>query len=87
MSGDFDTFVILAEDQISDVEVKGTVPEGTFTQGPYKMVETLLKASKGDIGKAIKKIIFFRNRVGKNLTNKKNIDKALKILQNKNELE
>ena len=95
MTEEFDLFVIVAEtekevkatDQLSDVKVKGTVPEGTFTKGPYAMVKDLLKASKGDIGKAIKKLTFYKNRAGENLTNKKNINKALKILQNKNELE
>lgn len=84
---DYELYIIESADQLSDVQVKGTVPEGTFTGGSYTIVKKLLEASKGDIGKAIKKLVFYRNRAGENLTNKTNIEKALKILQNKKELQ
>lgn len=77
-------WLIAKEKQLSDIETKQPTPEGLFTESAEVIVRTLLKQTKGDIGKAIQKITFYINRAGDNLSNAKEVNKAKKILQEKN---
>lgn len=61
------------------------IPEGLFTEPARNVADGLLKVSKNDIGKAIRKLTFYMNRAGDNLTNKTELEKAKDILQKKNE--
>jgi hypothetical protein len=67
---------------LSDVQVKGTVPEGTFTGKAKSIVSKLMEASNGDSRKAKRKLTFYINRAGDKLSNKSEINKAKKILNN-----
>lgn len=76
--------ITTAED-LSDVDVKYHTPEGLFTRKASGIVDGLLKDSKNDLGKAIKRINFYINRAGKDLSNKTEVMKAKKILEDRNE--
>ena len=68
---------------ISDVDVKHHTPEGLFTRKASGIVDGLLKDSNNDVTKAIQRINFYINRSGENLSNKTEVMKAKKILENK----
>ena len=68
---------------ISDVDVKHHTPEGLFTRKASGIVDGLLKDSNSDVTKAIQRINFYINRSGENLSNKTEVMKAKRILENK----
>lgn len=69
--------------QLSDIEPKQSTPKDLFTKPASTIVRVLLQQTKGNIGKAIQKITFYINRAGENLSNKAEVNKAKKILQDK----
>lgn len=62
------------------VKEKDKPKEGTFTGKASTIVKELLKLTDGDKGKAMKKLTFYMNRAGENLTNKTELEKAKKQL-------
>ena len=86
--------ILSAKDWVQDVEKEREnhplpeneqIPEGLFTKPASQIVNGLLKVSKNDIGKAIRKITYYMNRAGKDLTNKNELEKAKEELQKRNE--
>lgn len=79
--------LVRAENWIKDVKVKekSKTPKGLFTENSSKIVRELLKLTDNDIGKAIRKITFYINRAGQNLSNEREIEKAKKELMEMNE--
>lgn len=75
--------VVTAKDWVQEVDVKDSTPEGLFTKSGETIARELLKESNGDVDKAIKKLTFYKNRAGKGLTNKSQIEKAQDILHKK----
>lgn len=71
------------EKQLSDIKPKQSTPKDLFTKPASTIVKVLLQQTKGNVGKAIQKIIFYINRAGENLSNKVEVNKAKKILQDK----
>ena len=76
-------WLIAKEKQLSDIEPKQSTPKDLFTKPASTIVKVLLQQTKGNIGKAIQKITFYINRAGENLSNKVEVNKAKKILQDK----
>lgn len=76
-------WLIAKEKQLSDVEPKQSTPKDLFTKSADTIVKILLQQTKGNIGKAIQKITFYINRAGENLSNKVEVNKAKKMLQDK----
>lgn len=76
-------WLIAKEKQLSDIETKKPTPKDLFTKSASTIVEVLLQMTKGNVGKAIQKITFYINRAGENLSNKSEVLKAKKILQDK----
>ena len=74
---------LIKSEQLSEVKVKEHTPEGLFTKSGETIASTLLSEAKGDPGVAMKKLIFYMNRVGKNISNKIELNKAKKILHEK----
>lgn len=69
------------EEQLSDVEGEWKPKEGLFTEkDPKKIANYLIRHSK-DKGQAMKRLVFYMNRAGENLTNKTVLNKVKKILQ------
>ncbi len=70
-------------------EVDTKVPEkpGILSGTPEEIAKDSKKQHKGEIGKAIQGLTFRKNQAGENMTGemKKNIDKAIEILQKENE--
>jgi roadblock/LC7 domain-containing protein len=69
----------------SDVKIKWTPPEGTFTKSASEIASIVLKGHNGNVGSAIKAINFYINRAGKKIDTKQKgeIEKAMEILQKK----
>lgn len=76
--------IILSEDDLSDVNPKHHTPEGLFTKSADEIVRGLLKDSNNDLTKAIRRINFYINRAGDNLSNATEVKKAKRILEEKN---
>lgn len=64
-----------------DVKEEEKTKEGTFTKSAKEIVDELMKKSEGDKGTAMKKLQFYINRAGKNLSNKEEIEKAKDMLK------
>ena len=73
---------IIAEN-LNDIETKHSTPKGLFTRKASGIIDGILKDANNDIEKAIQRINFYINRAGKNLSNKTEVMKAKKILENK----
>ena len=67
---------------LSDVETHSNLPEGTFTKSAKEIVDTLLKYSE-DKTQAIRRINFYINRAGDNLSNADEVMKAKDMLESK----
>lgn len=65
------------------VEKEEKPKEGTFSGKAEDIVKELLKKAEGNKGTAMKKLQFYINRAGKNLSNKAEIEKAKSILKKK----
>ena len=71
----------ILEKQLSDVKTKWHPKEGIFTEdNPQKIANYLLSHSK-DRGQAMKRLMFYMNRAGENLTNKTVLNKVKKLLE------
>lgn len=59
------------------------IPEGTFNTSGANIAKVMKKISKGNITRAIRRITFYKNRGGKNISEKHlaSINKAIVILQ------
>ena len=69
----------ISEDDLSKVETKYTPPEGLFLKSGKEIARQLRKDSKDD-GQAMKRLVFYMNRAGKDCPNKRELNKAKKIL-------
>jgi hypothetical protein len=83
-----DQAIFSSDDWIQNVKTNAVdIPEGTFTKSGEEIAKTLEdpKVSPKGIGSAVKMAVFYKNRAGKNLDpeRKIEIDKAIKILENK----
>ena len=68
---------------LENVETNWSPEEGLFNKDdPKYIADYLLKHSK-DRTQALRRLIFYMNRAGENLTNRRVLDKAKKILMNK----
>ncbi|NEN87937.1 MAG: hypothetical protein F6K48_03045 [Okeania sp. SIO3H1] len=65
---------------LSKVKTKHSTPAGLFTKTADKIVKGLLKDAKGDHALAIKRITFYINRAGKDLSNRRSVMAAQKKL-------
>jgi len=70
--------------QQANMGVNHDIPAGTFLKKAEEIVRIMLKLTKGDVGHAIRKVVFYINRAGGNPPNAKEVKKALKILQERN---
>ena len=69
------------EEKLSDVEAEWHPKEGLFTSDdPKYIADYLLKNSK-DKGQAMKRLVFYMNRAGDNLTNKTVLNKVKTLLE------
>ena len=68
---------------LENVETNWSPEEGLFNKDdPKYIADYLLKHSK-DRTQALRRLIFYMNRAGENLTNRRLLNKAKKILMNK----
>lgn len=75
------------EEQLSDVDGEWKPKEGLFTMKSANYIANYLERNSDSLGQAIKRLTFYMNRSGENLTNKQVLKKAKKILQERNEKE
>lgn len=68
-------------EDLSDVEPKTKLPEGTFTKKADEIKKIIL-ANARDKNHAIKMINFYINRAGDNLSNAKEVLKAKELIEN-----
>ena len=78
---------VINEEQLSDVESEWTPKEGLFSMKSASYIANYLIKNSNSIGQAIQRLTFYMNRSGKDLKNKTILNKAKKILQDKNEKE
>jgi hypothetical protein len=64
---------------LSDVKAKWKPREGIFTQSGDKIAHYLLKNGKK---KAMRRLNFYMNRAGKNLSNRAELERAKSIISN-----
>ena len=75
------TEYIKEECQLSDVKTKWHPKEGLFTgDDPKEICDYLLKHSK-DKTQAMRRLVFYMNRAGDNLSNKTVLEKVKKMLE------
>lgn len=75
------TQYILEKEQLSDVDTNWSPKDGLFTSDdPEYIANYLLKHSK-DKGQAMKRLVFYMNRAGDNLTNKTVLNQAKELLK------
>lgn len=75
------TFIDYLNEQLSDVKPKWHPKEGLFGEkDPNKIADYLIKNSK-DKTQALRRLIFYMNRAGENLTNKTVLNQAKNILE------
>ena len=75
--------MISLREWLENVETNWSPEEGLFNKDdPKYIVDYLLKHSK-DRTQALRRLIFYMNRAGENLTNRRVLNKAKKILMNK----
>lgn len=68
------------DNSLSDVKTHWKPKEGLFTgDNPQEIADYLLKYSK-DKGQAMKRLVFYMNRAGDNLTNKTVLNKVKELL-------
>lgn len=67
-------------EQLSDVKVKWHPEEGLFTKDANYIVSYLRKHSEDDT-QAMRRLVFYMNRAGEDLTNKTELNKAKKMLE------
>ena len=73
--------MVSLKEWLEDVETNWTPKEGLFTKDdPEYIANYLLKHSK-DRTQAIRRLVFYMNRAGENLTNKTVLNKVKKILE------
>ena len=70
--------------QTTERQVNHDVPAGTFLKKAEEIVRVMLRLTNGDVGHAIKKIVYYINRAGGNPPNLAELRKAIKILQGRN---
>ena len=71
----------IKENWVDNVDVKWHPKDGIFTEkDPHKIADYLLKNSK-DKGQAMKRLVFYMNRAGDNLTNKTVLNKVKNLLE------
>lgn len=58
-------------------------PPGLFEKKASTIANTLMRGAKGDATKAMRRLTFYMNRAGKNLTNKRELGKAKTLLKKK----
>jgi len=76
---------IYIKENLSDVEANWHPRKGLFKEkDPNKIASYLLKYSK-DNTQALRRLTFYMNRAGDNLTNVQTLNAAKEILKNKNE--
>ena len=78
---------MIYEEQLSDVDTNWEPKEGLFTMKSASYIANYLIKNSDSIGQAIQRLTFYMNRSGKDLKNKTILNKAKKILQDKNEKE
>lgn len=78
-------WLIAEEKQLSDYKTTDPTPKDLFTKDAETIARVLTRMTGGDLGKAIQKITFYINRAGDNLSNATEVNKAKKILQDRNE--
>lgn len=71
----------MLEQKLSDVKPKVDVPDGTFTKKAKSIVSTLVKIHNGDKKKALKSLVFYINRAGKDVSNLTELEKAKNALK------
>ncbi len=73
--------MISLKEWLENVETNWSPEEGLFTKDdPNYIADYLLKHSK-DRTQAMRRLIFYMNRAGENLTNKTVLNKAKKLLE------
>lgn len=73
--------MVSLKEWLENVETSWTPKEGLFTKDdPEYIANYLLKHSK-DRTQAIRRLVFYMNRAGENLTNKTVLNKVKKILE------
>ena len=74
--------MISLREWLENVETNWSPEEGLFNKdNPKYIADYLLKHSK-DRTQALRRLIFYMNRAGENLTNRRVLNKAKKILMN-----
>lgn len=68
------------EEQLSDIKTKWHPEEGLFTKSAEYIVSYLRKHSKDDT-QAMRRLIFYINRAGDDVSNKTQLKKAVKLLK------
>ena len=76
-----------SEENISDVKTNWKPKEGLFKSKSASYIANYLIRNSDSIGQAIKRLTFYMNRSGDGLQNKQVLNKAKKILQDRNEKE
>lgn len=75
--------MISLREWLENIETNWSPEEGLFNKDdPKYIADYLLKHSK-DRTQALRRLIFYMNRAGENLTNRRVLNKAKKILMNK----
>ena len=75
--------MISLREWLENVETNWSPEEGLFNKDdPKYIADYLLKHSK-DATQALRRLVFYMNRAGENLTNRRVLNKAKKILMNK----
>ena len=73
--------MISLKEWLENVETNWSPEEGLFTKhDPNYIADYLLKHSK-DRTQAMRRLVFYMNRAGENLTNKTVLNKAKKLLE------
>ena len=73
--------MVSLKEWLEDVETNWTPTEGLFTKDdPEYIANYLLKHSK-DRTQAMRRLVFYMNRAGENLTNERVLNKVKKILE------
>ena len=68
---------------LENVENNWSPEEGLFTNDDPEYIANYLIRNSKDRTQALRRLIFYMNRAGENLTNRRVLNKAKKILMNK----
>lgn len=74
---------LILEKKLSAIAPKVEIPEGTFTKSARSIVNTLIDVHGGDLKKAQEALTFYINRVGVEVSNSGELEKAKEILSKK----